>query len=342
MINRNLFSKDIEINENEESIHTNLIKGSVLEDIKYTILIPVYRCNETFSHTLQSALKQDFNEFQIVVIEDGPDPNGSFCEKYINEINDSRVVFYRSEKNLGMAGNWNRGVELCKSDYIILLCQDDLLSPRYLSIIDSLIKRNKDVGCISALSTGFDGDGDYLFTDNKKKKLNYKHITLKDLYFGIYGCVTGMTFSKKIFNEIGRFKSSLLCLDTIFMANMALYSKYYVIFEELIAYRRFENTSMKLSTQYAMIDEMFTLRNQIAEKYFFFKNANRSSNKILTIGLIKGINANWNAELSLDEMINRCGYKDSNITLHNKIQYRFIWFITLLSRKIRNISNKII
>ena len=70
--------------------------------------------NKVIKRALDSALEQKCNYlYQIIVIDDYAKEKGqTVTEKYIRKLNDSRVIYYKNTKNMGVFGNWNRAVSL--------------------------------------------------------------------------------------------------------------------------------------------------------------------------------------------------------------------------------------
>jgi glycosyltransferase involved in cell wall biosynthesis len=91
----------------------------------YTISIPVYNRVYGFKESLDSALSvKECTE--ILIVDDNSDTNDFeiICKSY----NDNRIRYFKNHINLGLFGNWNKGIELAKGDYISILCSDDLIN----------------------------------------------------------------------------------------------------------------------------------------------------------------------------------------------------------------------
>lgn len=97
-----------------------------------TIAIPAYK-PEFLAEAIESALNQDYHNIELVIVDDcSPFDLDSIVRKY----NDNRIRYYRNPKNLGkksIVHNWNRCLELAKGEYFVLLCDDDVLMPNYVS-----------------------------------------------------------------------------------------------------------------------------------------------------------------------------------------------------------------
>ncbi|HBQ97955.1 MULTISPECIES: glycosyltransferase family 2 protein [unclassified Roseofilum] len=89
---------------------------------KISVVIPVYNGEETIKETIQSILNQTFEDFEIVVINDGS--NDSTLE-IISTFKDRRLNVFSSE-NSGLSAARNRGITNAKGEYISFIDADDM------------------------------------------------------------------------------------------------------------------------------------------------------------------------------------------------------------------------
>jgi glycosyltransferase involved in cell wall biosynthesis len=98
----------------------------------WSVMIPCYNPRADYlEETLRSVLEQDPGEavMQIAVIDDAS-PDGS-PEELVRKIAGSRITVERGEKNLGLAGIWNRCIERAQGRWVHVLHQDDLVKPGF-------------------------------------------------------------------------------------------------------------------------------------------------------------------------------------------------------------------
>lgn len=93
---------------------------------EYSIVMPVYRRVYGFEEALQSA-RDVTGCTEILVVDDNSD-HGEF-EAICRAAGDPRVRYVRNEANIGLFGNWNRGIELARGRFVSVLCSDDLICP---------------------------------------------------------------------------------------------------------------------------------------------------------------------------------------------------------------------
>jgi glycosyltransferase involved in cell wall biosynthesis len=91
-----------------------------------TVGIPSYDCAEYIAEAIASALAQDVDGLEVLVIDDGS-TDGTM--DVIAGFDDPRLRVLRNETNIGAGGNWNRVVTEARGRYLkVMGCDDVLLS----------------------------------------------------------------------------------------------------------------------------------------------------------------------------------------------------------------------
>lgn len=98
---------------------------------RISIGLPVYNGENYLEMTLKSLLSQSFGDFELIISDNAStDRTQEICQDYAS--NDNRIHYYRNEKNLGAAPNYNRIVSLARGDYFCWHAHDDLLEREFL------------------------------------------------------------------------------------------------------------------------------------------------------------------------------------------------------------------
>ena len=102
--------------------------------ISLSIIVPLYNKQNSIVATLQSVLAQTYQNFEIVVVDDGSTDNSAqVVEDFIHASRLSPLAFRLIRKpNGGVCSARNRGIQEAKYDYIALLDGDDLWDEHYL------------------------------------------------------------------------------------------------------------------------------------------------------------------------------------------------------------------
>lgn len=113
------------------------------ENIKISIIIPVYNAERCLRRCIKSIENQSYNNYEVILINDGStDQSEEICLEYANR--DKRVRYIKQE-NQGVSSTRNKGFLLSEGQYITLLDNDDYLNVNCLETIAIHALNNPDV-----------------------------------------------------------------------------------------------------------------------------------------------------------------------------------------------------
>ncbi len=111
----------------------------------FSVVIPTYNRAEKLKKTIQSVLDQTFNDFEILVMDDGSTDNSY---KVVESFGDPRIVYKKFSNSGGPATPRNHGIDISKGKWISFLDADDLWHPEKLhSVWKAINNNNPDVVC---------------------------------------------------------------------------------------------------------------------------------------------------------------------------------------------------
>jgi len=94
----------------------------------FSVITPTYNRAELIGKTIDSVLKQEFEDFELIVIDDGSTDN---TKSIVEAYSDPRIIYYYQQN--GERGKArNTGVRKAKGDYVFFLDSDDLIYPNHL------------------------------------------------------------------------------------------------------------------------------------------------------------------------------------------------------------------
>lgn len=129
--------------------------------MKFSITIPAYK-RKFLSEAIESCLAQSYKDFELIIVDDASPED---LESVVNSFKDSRIRYYRNEKNCGavdVVDNWNKCLDYAQGDYIICMGDDDRLLPCCLEEYAKLIDKYPNLGVYHAWTELIDEDSKFL------------------------------------------------------------------------------------------------------------------------------------------------------------------------------------
>lgn len=120
------------------------------ENIKFSVIIPVYNAEKYIEKCIDSVLNQSYQNWELLAIDDGSkDSSYELLTKYANC--DKRILV-ETKNNEGPGLTRNRGIRKSSGDYIVFLDSDDYIESNYFELLyKEIIKTNSDVLFINAI-----------------------------------------------------------------------------------------------------------------------------------------------------------------------------------------------
>ncbi len=132
--------------------------GPTLRRPRVSVVIPLYQTERYIAEALRSVLAQSFDDFEVVVVDDGSTDNGPAI---VRRFNDRRIRLV-TQSNRGLAGARNTGIREACGTYIAFLDADDRWHAHKLARHVALLDARPEVGLTYAASRFIDDDGNDL------------------------------------------------------------------------------------------------------------------------------------------------------------------------------------
>ena len=97
---------------------------------------------EYLEQAVNSILSQTYSNFELIIIDDASTDDSI---KYLENIDDERIVLIKNEKNLGPAISRNEGIDIARGEYIAILDSDDISRPDRLKYQLDFMENNPEV-----------------------------------------------------------------------------------------------------------------------------------------------------------------------------------------------------
>lgn len=114
---------------------------------RVSIIVPVYNTRKYLDRCIKSLINQTYNNVEIILVDDGStDGSSQLCDRYKNIDGRIHVVH---QKNIGVSGARNRGIEMARGDYITFCDSDDYYEKDKIEIqLNDLLEKGADVSII--------------------------------------------------------------------------------------------------------------------------------------------------------------------------------------------------
>jgi len=123
-----------------------------MDNIKISIILPVFNEEEYIKATLDSIFNQDFDDFEVIVVDDGSSDKTFDIVKETFENSDINNQIIRQE-NRGAGAARNKGISLARGEYIVFVDGDDyiltnhlkeLYNPQYDFSLSQMVKKENN------------------------------------------------------------------------------------------------------------------------------------------------------------------------------------------------------
>jgi len=132
---------------------------------KIITVIPVYNGEKFIRQTLESVAAQTVRPDRLIVL-DNCSTDGT--ARIVQEFQPIKCEYIRNPSNLGLFGNCNRALEFApESEYLLLLCADDLITPKFFEVMTSVLKDCDGLGLAYCLDERIDENDRHLSISGK-------------------------------------------------------------------------------------------------------------------------------------------------------------------------------
>ena len=105
-----------------------------MNNYKVSVIVPVYNGEEYICDTLKSIINQDFDDYEIIVIDDGStDSSLSLIKTALEGTEIPHKIL--SQKNSGVSITRNRAITESEGEYLVFVDCDDIITPDHLSTL---------------------------------------------------------------------------------------------------------------------------------------------------------------------------------------------------------------
>lgn len=215
-----------------------------------SVIVPTYNRTDYLKLTLQSILNQTFQDFEVLVVDDGTpsDENLLLCQTL------DKVRYLRIENSGGPAKPRNVGIREAKGKYLAFVDDDDLWLSNKLEKQVAVLEDNTDFGLVHACCEIIDGNG--ILQNRIIGRPGSPEVKHGDVALRMMGNWTVMMptsfIRKEIVDTVGFFNDKMPSAleDTEFWVRCSFLTKFYYLDEKLAYYRVHSNNISRDKRKY--------------------------------------------------------------------------------------------
>lgn len=137
--NKKVDKEDYDQKQKQAKMILNGEDGISREADLVSVIMPSYNTAPYIKETIQSVLDQTYTNWELIIVDDCSTDN---TEEVLATINDSRIRYFKNEKNSGAVVSRNKALREAKGQWIAFLDSDDLWMPEKLEKQINFMKKN--------------------------------------------------------------------------------------------------------------------------------------------------------------------------------------------------------
>lgn len=178
-------------------------------DEKISVIVPVYKVEKFLKRCVDSILDQTYENLEVILVDDGsPDASPLICDEYA--IKDSRVSVIH-QKNSGLSGARNAGIDKATGKYIAFVDSDDYIAPHmYETLWNNMVNYEAQISiCRLQRFSGTYYEGEleseiHISTYDNETALKNLHLEDGEMYTVAYNKLYLRSLFKNVRYPVGR------------------------------------------------------------------------------------------------------------------------------------------
>lgn len=118
----------------------------IVKSPKVSVVIPCYNDKDYIQETIQSIVRQTYQNFEIIIVDDGSD---DATKQVLQTLIDDRTKVI-TQTNWGPSAARNNGFNAAAGDYILTIDADDTVEENFLEKALAILNENTAVGAVSS------------------------------------------------------------------------------------------------------------------------------------------------------------------------------------------------
>ena len=206
-----------------------------------SIIIPCHNYSKYLTDAVESALRQNYNPLEIIIVNDASTDNtDEVAKRYLA---DDRVKYISLNKKSGLPVARNEAIKISSGEYFNFLDADDILEDGAIAAMAELMDKNPQSAMVVGRRIDFFNNGRFFFLDPYFPE-DIEIDTFKKLAHQNFVCVSGSLVRRKCLEKSGEFNPEMnLYEDYDLWLRLAYYYPFYPL-NRLVVRKRFHDNNM--------------------------------------------------------------------------------------------------
>lgn len=237
------------------------------KDCFFSVIIPTFRRQKFLIQAIESVLKQTYNHYEIIVVDDSLYKNNDTKElilKATKQCKELKLTYIKNKKSLKAAGSRNKGAEVAQGDFLAFLDDDDQWDINYLKDNNEIINNTKAKIILSGLI-----NWQWKTGEKSTGKIPPDKLRVEDFFLKNPGAVgSNIIIDKNVFISVGGFDERLLISeDKDLVIRLALNNiKYTPNKKGVVFHRKHDNPHLTSSKNIATLKGTVRFYNKYKQK----------------------------------------------------------------------------
>lgn len=169
-----------------------------------SVIVSCYNHDAYIKQCLLSILKQDYKNFELLVIDDGSKDNSV---QYIKELQEEYDFYFYARENKGLTRTLNELVSVSKGDFVIPLGSDDVMLPGRISAQINYMVDKPEVGICGGNIELIDENGELYPEKRQNRFVPFRRLDFEDVLLERkpYAPATTLTIRRSALLDVGGF-----------------------------------------------------------------------------------------------------------------------------------------
>lgn len=251
-----------------------------------SIIVATYNSAKYVIETLESAKAQNYNNIELIITDDcSTDNTVEICQDWLEK---NKTFFVRTsllitEKNTGISGNANRGLNAAKGEWLKFMAGDDLIKKGAIAKLMAFVQTHKMIEILDSKTEFFkveedekvsiqihDEGGDEFFSKEITAVEQYEKLIRRNMIHA-----PGVFLKRELLNKVGGFIDKYKFVEDhpVWLKITKQGTRFYFIDEIIVKYRIHEN-SVYGSPNPIKIYNDFYKKRRLFEKEMILPNLN--------------------------------------------------------------------